>query len=263
MVFYRLRIWRRLEARRIFPFVIGSLVMTMGPGQAPRRRASQCAGRGRMVWEERDAVLSGACCSMTPLSRFRWRGNQMLRSFSNSSAVLFFLGSAIVSSFVGLVFFWLAISSFQRPDSGAIGCQPDGEGSWSVGVYYGKNPFSLVPIELVGSCSVWFSFSRLYFSSNYSRSSLFSMGRLTSRMPTVRRGQSLIQCSPVPRLLMLVSLATSSRILSFSLRYPQSSWDSSRWFCIPLCSLWLKFEPEICGACVVCSLKFLPSQFYL
>ncbi|CAA6672799.1 unnamed protein product [Spirodela intermedia] len=85
---------------------------------------------------------------MTTVSRFRWRGNQMLRSFSHSSAVLFFLGSAIVASFVGIVFFWLAISSFQRP-----------EGSWSVGIYYGKNPFSLVPIELAdkqnGNSSAW------------------------------------------------------------------------------------------------------------
>ena len=81
------------------------------------------------------------------VNRLRWRWKPFLRSLTHSSAVLFFLGSALVASVIGIAFFWLVISSFQRPD--AKGCQPDGEGSWSIGIYYGKDPFSLVPIELV------------------------------------------------------------------------------------------------------------------
>ncbi|XP_078428133.1 glycosyltransferase family protein 47 isoform X2 [Wolffia australiana] len=82
------------------------------------------------------------------MKKLRWRWKQTLRSISRSSIAQYFAGSAVFVSVVGIVFFWLVISSFQRYDSGAVGCQPDGEGSWAIGIYYGKDPFSLLPIEL-------------------------------------------------------------------------------------------------------------------
>lgn len=33
------------------------------------------------------------------------------------------------------------------------GCRPDGEGSWSIGIYKGAGPFSLVPLEDVSYAS--------------------------------------------------------------------------------------------------------------
>jgi hypothetical protein len=49
-------------------------------------------------------------------------------------------------------FAWLAFPPFQHHPlhgEGIAGCQPDNEGSWSIGVYHGANPFSLQPIEMV------------------------------------------------------------------------------------------------------------------
>lgn len=86
------------------------------------------------------------------------------------SAVSFLLGSLAASGLVAVAFFWLVISSSRRSDPTLVGCRPDSEGSWSVGVYYGKSPFSLSPIELVGlvmlSLSQWGSlhaYDRLSF----------------------------------------------------------------------------------------------------
>ncbi|CAL9169787.1 unnamed protein product, partial [Musa hybrid cultivar] len=49
------------------------------------------------------------------------------------------------------LFAWLTVSPFPKPlplsPSSASGCRPDGEGSWSVGLFYGDSPFSLKPIE--------------------------------------------------------------------------------------------------------------------
>ncbi|KAG6528518.1 glucosamine inositolphosphorylceramide transferase 1-like [Zingiber officinale] len=66
--------------------------------------------------------------------------------------VAFLLGSMTASGLVAVVFYWFVVSASRRtPDPALVGCRPDSEGSWSVGVFYGKSPFSLSPIELHGS----------------------------------------------------------------------------------------------------------------
>ncbi|KAJ4787408.1 Glycosyltransferase family protein 64 protein C5 [Rhynchospora pubera] len=60
----------------------------------------------------------------------------------------FLLGSLIVSLLVGSAYYWIIVASFLKPDPGFVGCRPDSEGSWSIGIYYGKSPLSLSPIEL-------------------------------------------------------------------------------------------------------------------
>ncbi|WOL03006.1 glycosyltransferase family protein 64 [Canna indica] len=84
------------------------------------------------------------CCFMPPPIRSRW---------APPSAAAFFLVALVASALVAVVFFWLFTSSFRRPEAALVGCHPDSEGSWSVGVYYGKSPFSLSPIELHGISS--------------------------------------------------------------------------------------------------------------
>lgn len=91
----------------------------------------------------------GECCKMNLWCRFRWRWNNSFRVLSLPSSFFFFIGSFLVLSVTGFAFIRLMISPFGRPNSGSFGCQCDGEGSWSVGVFYGKTPFSLLPIEMV------------------------------------------------------------------------------------------------------------------
>jgi hypothetical protein len=54
---------------------------------------------------------------------------------------------------IPLLDFWDVVASFRLPDSGAVGCRPDGEGSWAIGVFYGKSPLELRPVELVSVVS--------------------------------------------------------------------------------------------------------------
>uniref|UniRef100_A0A1D1Y1X6 Glucosamine inositolphosphorylceramide transferase 1 n=1 Tax=Anthurium amnicola TaxID=1678845 RepID=A0A1D1Y1X6_9ARAE len=81
------------------------------------------------------------------------------RCFCSPSGVtlLFLLSSVVVLGVVASLFVWLTSSprysySSSSSRSNSLGCQPDGEGSWSVGVFYGDSPFSLKPIE---SWNVW------------------------------------------------------------------------------------------------------------
>uniref|UniRef100_I1PXH2 Glucosamine inositolphosphorylceramide transferase 1 n=2 Tax=Oryza glaberrima TaxID=4538 RepID=I1PXH2_ORYGL len=69
---------------------------------------------------------------------------------ARSPAVSFLVAAAAGAALVGGVYFWLVVSSFRLPDSRAVGCLPDGEGSWAIGMYYGKSPLELRPIELKG-----------------------------------------------------------------------------------------------------------------
>ncbi|RWV99481.1 hypothetical protein GW17_00037607 [Ensete ventricosum] len=73
----------------------------------------------------------------------RWRSDTFL--FLASAAVL--LGSTAA------LFAWITFSPFPKPLlPSSVGCRPDGEGSWSVGLFYGSSPLSLQPIE---SWNVW------------------------------------------------------------------------------------------------------------
>ncbi|XP_058073903.1 glucosamine inositolphosphorylceramide transferase 1-like [Magnolia sinica] len=101
----------------------------------------------------------GVCCKMSLWCRFRWRWNHSFRVLSLSSPFFFFLGSFFVVTVIGFAFFRLMISPFRNPNLDSFGCRPDSEGSWSIGVFYGKSPFSLSPIELENrkddSSSAW------------------------------------------------------------------------------------------------------------
>ncbi len=93
--------------------------------------------------------------------RWRWTSDGLclkchdklqLRGCGLSSTLLFFLSSLLLFSALGILFAWLAFPPFQhRPldGKGIAGCQPDNEGSWAIGVYSGKSPFSLEPLEMV------------------------------------------------------------------------------------------------------------------
>jgi hypothetical protein len=68
---------------------------------------------------------------------------------------LYYFWSLGFFTLVGMLFAWLAFSPYKRILSeGVIGCQPDDEGSWSIGVYRGKSPFELQPIETVSTISL-------------------------------------------------------------------------------------------------------------
>jgi hypothetical protein len=73
----------------------------------------------------------------------------MRAAVARSPAASFLLAAAAAAAVVGGLYFWVVVSSFRLPDSGAVGCRPDGEGSWSVGMFYGSSPLELRPIELV------------------------------------------------------------------------------------------------------------------
>lgn len=70
-------------------------------------------------------------------------------ALARSPAASFLLAAAATAAVVGGLYFWVVVSSFRLPDSGAAGCRADGEGSWSVGMFYGSSPFELRSIELV------------------------------------------------------------------------------------------------------------------
>ncbi|KAF6985890.1 hypothetical protein CFC21_003704 [Triticum aestivum] len=71
----------------------------------------------------------------------------------SSPALPFLLAAASAAALVGGAYFWVVVASFRLPDSQALGCRPDGEGSWAIGVFYGSSPFHLRPIELEGRSS--------------------------------------------------------------------------------------------------------------
>lgn len=71
----------------------------------------------------------------------------------SSPALSFLLAAAAAAALVGGAYFWVVVASFRLPDSQALGCRPDGEGSWAIGVFYGSSPFDLRPIELEGKSS--------------------------------------------------------------------------------------------------------------
>ncbi|XP_072968911.1 glucosamine inositolphosphorylceramide transferase 1-like isoform X1 [Typha angustifolia] len=100
------------------------------------------------------------CTAMAHWCRSRWRWGPLRMLARSPSFLSFLLGSLVVSSLVGLAYFWVVVSAFRHSDSPIFGCRPDSEGSWSIGIYYGKSPFSLSPIELQenrsnGNSSAW------------------------------------------------------------------------------------------------------------
>lgn len=70
-----------------------------------------------------------------------------------STAFLFVAYAALLLGATAALFAWLTFSPFAKPlplfPSTPLGCRPDDEGSWSIGVFYGRSPLSLEPIESV------------------------------------------------------------------------------------------------------------------
>lgn len=85
----------------------------------------------------------GLCC--------KCRDKLPHRGCTLSSSFIFYFGSILFFSVVGTLFAWLAFSPYKRILNGdpVAGCQPDNEGSWSIGIYRGSSPFALQPIEMV------------------------------------------------------------------------------------------------------------------
>ncbi|KAJ8458977.1 hypothetical protein OPV22_031903 [Ensete ventricosum] len=75
----------------------------------------------------------------------RWRRCVRSAGFLFAASAALLLGSTVA------LFAWLTFSPFPKTlpisPSSASGCRPDGEGSWSIGLFYGDSPFSLKPIE--------------------------------------------------------------------------------------------------------------------
>ncbi|XP_052199425.1 glucosamine inositolphosphorylceramide transferase 1-like [Diospyros lotus] len=79
---------------------------------------------------------------------WRWRYDHC----AVSSAFGFFLAAFLVLGSVVSFYAWLIFPPHVRPTLSPLGCQDDGEGSWSIGVFFGDSPFSLKPIE---TANVW------------------------------------------------------------------------------------------------------------
>jgi hypothetical protein len=103
-------------------------------------------------------------------------------------AASFLLATAATAALVGGFYFWLVVSSFRLPDSGAVGCRPDGEGSWAVGMFYGSSPLALRPIELVRRRA---ALTAQLKNSSF-RASLWCVSRLTPRVLTLVWGVILV-----------------------------------------------------------------------
>ncbi|RZR90701.1 hypothetical protein BHM03_00018666 [Ensete ventricosum] len=77
----------------------------------------------------------------------RWRRCVRSAGFLFAASAALLLGSTVA------LFAWLTFSPFPKTlpisPSSASRCRPDGEGSWSIGLFYGDSPFSLKPIEFV------------------------------------------------------------------------------------------------------------------
>ncbi|KAH7445702.1 hypothetical protein KP509_01G021000 [Ceratopteris richardii] len=119
----------------------------------------------------RPRALSIGCCDMTVKCRFRWnwdhatvcsycRQEQMQSpSCPLSAAFSYFLCSFLLFSMLGMMYAWLTFSPFNQPafDPMELSCQPDNEGSWSIGIFFGDNPLALQPIERVTFLLHYFS----------------------------------------------------------------------------------------------------------
>lgn len=84
--------------------------------------------------------------------------NNNSSSSNNESCVLswsfgYFLVAFVTLGWIGSLYGRLMLTPTVRTNLSTLGCQEDGEGSWSIGVFYGDSPFSLKPIEDVSSFS--------------------------------------------------------------------------------------------------------------
>ncbi|KAK3011882.1 hypothetical protein RJ639_012908 [Escallonia herrerae] len=93
----------------------------------------------------------GGLCGMT-LRCWCWRRWRLYDHCVLTSAFTFFFLSVVILGSVAALYASLMITSNVPTTLSALGCEPDNEGSWSIGVFYGDSPFSLRPIE---DMNVW------------------------------------------------------------------------------------------------------------
>lgn len=137
-----------------------NVALSKGIGAVPSLRERE--KRDKMKTSSPAAGGTGSdWCDMSVKCRCRWRWANIglcskchdklqHRGCGLSSTFLFFLSSVLLFSSLGMLFAWLSFSPYkQLNNTGALGCQPDNEGSWSIGVYKGSSPFALQPIEMV------------------------------------------------------------------------------------------------------------------
>ncbi|KAK4754551.1 hypothetical protein SAY87_002655 [Trapa incisa] len=124
----------------------------MGIGTTPIRTVSAPTGLGT-------AGPSGGCgFGFRWWCRSRCQEQQLHHKQQHwvRSPLKFFLGSLLAFGYIGALYAWFSIvPPYSSAGGGGMpspGCRPDGEGSWSIGVYYGDSPLSLKPIEAV---NIW------------------------------------------------------------------------------------------------------------
>ncbi|KAJ9709522.1 hypothetical protein PVL29_001143 [Vitis rotundifolia] len=69
-----------------------------------------------------------------------------------SSTFVFFFAYFVVYGFIAAVYAWLFVNPHAPLELASLGCRPDSERSWAIGVFYGDSPFYLRPIEAM---NVW------------------------------------------------------------------------------------------------------------
>ncbi|KAJ0525373.1 putative hexosyltransferase [Helianthus annuus] len=92
-------------------------------------------------------VVTGGPTEKTHRARW-WRVHD---NGGASSTISFLCVSFMLFSSIGLLYTNMMYNG-NNYESGSVGCQPDSEGSWAIGVFYGDSPFSLKPIEAM---NVW------------------------------------------------------------------------------------------------------------
>ena len=90
------------------------------------------------------SITTGGTTSCCHMARWRWDHHCFL-----SSTFVFFIASFVVYGFIAGVYAWLFVNPHAPLELASLGCRPDSEGSWAIGVFYGDSPFSLRPIEAV------------------------------------------------------------------------------------------------------------------
>ena len=113
-------------------------------GRAGQDRTSEL---GPYTTEEDMGEKDVVDMSLKVKCRWRWNDRAINISSSSSSFIFFLLLCAMLGS-IGLALSWFTVSPFTKSHPPRC-CFDDNEGSWSIGLFFGSDPFSLKPIELV------------------------------------------------------------------------------------------------------------------
>ncbi|XP_020573014.1 glycosyltransferase family protein 64 protein C5 [Phalaenopsis equestris] len=73
--------------------------------------------------------------------------NRRIEQNLRSTAIIYLLSTTLILGVVASLFAWLTFPISRPSSTSGIGCRLDGEGSWSIGIFYGGSPLALKPIE--------------------------------------------------------------------------------------------------------------------